>query len=390
MAKRILMTGAIGGAGQGYTGHTWAILQYVLGFRRLGFETYYVEQLSARACIDDDGKPTSFSASANARYFRTVMERFGLGNHAALLERDGTGHVGLSRAEVEQLAPDIDLLINRSGQLHLRSVLRAVRRRMYLDVDPGYTQIWQEQYGADLNLPGHDIYVTVGLNLGKPDCPLPTCGIQWESTFPPVVLDEWTTAHPPGSAYSTIANWRSGSGPQDDGSVEWRGVWYGQKADAFMPLIALPRLVPVPLELCLFIHPDEPDRIALERHGWRLVFPRHHIMTPDAYRDYIFNARGEFSVAKHGYAAGRTGWFSDRSACYLAAGRPVITQDTGFGPYVPTSTGLLTFTDIEGAAEAIDRVEHDYARHAAAATTFAHEYLDSDHVLTRLLQLAGL
>ena len=390
MAKRILITGSIGGAGQGYAGHTWAVLQYVLGFRRLGFDTYYVELIESQDCRDEEQRRVPFAASANARYFCAVMERFGLGNHAALLEREGAGHVGLSHAEVEQLAPDIDLLINRSGHFQLQSILSAVRRRMYLDVDPGFTQIWQEQYGVDMNLRGHDIYVTVGLNLGKPDCPLPTCGIQWESTLPPVVLDEWTTVHPPGSAYSTIANWRNKSSPEDDGSVEWRGVWYGQKAEEFMRLITLPRLAPVPLELCLLIHSDEPDRIALERQGWRLVYPRHYIMTPDAYREYIFNARGEFTVVKHGYAAGRTGWFSDRSACYLAAGRPVIMQDTGVGASVPTGTGLLTFTDVDSAAEAIDRVERNYAQHAAAAAAFAREYIDSDRVLTRLLQLAGL
>jgi hypothetical protein len=143
------------------------------------------------------------------------------------------------------------------------------------------------------------------------------------------------------------------------------------------------------LEICLSIHPDECDRVALEQNGWRLVSPLRHAATPDAYRDYILGARGEFTVVKQGYAAGHTGWFSDRSACYLAAGRPVIVQDTGIGSYVPTGDGLLTFTDADSAADALDRVEHDYARHAAAAAAFAREYLDSDLVLTRLLQKVG-
>jgi len=144
------------------------------------------------------------------------------------------------------------------------------------------------------------------------------------------------------------------------------------------------------LEICLLIGPDEPDLVTLEAHGWRLVSPRLHVATPDSYRDYIFGARGEFTCVKHAYAAGCTGWFSDRSACYLAAGRPVIVQDTGIGPYVPTGAGLLTFTDIDSAAAALDRVERDYALHAAAAVAFAREYLDSDRVLSRLLHLAGV
>ena len=365
-------------------GNSWAFLQYVLGLRRLGFNTYYIEQVNPEDCVDDDSNRTCFSASANARYFRMLIERFDLAGHAALLEYDGPGHVGLSHAEVQKLAPDIDLLINISGRLDIKQVLKAVRQRIYLDMDPGYTQIWQEQYGQDMNLGGHDLYVTVGLNLGQPECPFPTCGIRWEHTLPPVVIDEWTTTRPAGAAYSTVADWRSFS------PVEWRGVWYKQKADEFKRIIELPRRATIPLELCLLIHPGEQDRIELERHGWQLVSPGVHAASPDSYHDYILQSRAEFTAVKQGYAAGRTGWFSDRSACYLAAGRPVIMQDTGIGKYVPIGDGLLTFTDIDSAAQAIKRVESDYSHHAAAATAFARQFLDSDLVLSRLLQLAGI
>ncbi len=385
MAKRVMVAGAIETHPLCGAGNTWAFLQYVLGFRRLGFETYYVEQLDPQACIDDNLNRASFSASANARHFRALMETFNLLGHGSLLESAGSGHVGLSLAEVKTLARDVDLLVNISGRLNFESVLGAVRRRMYLDMDPGFTQIWQEQYGVDMNLRGHDVYVTVGLNLGEPDCPLPTCGIRWEKSLPPVIIGEWqATNKPAGKAYSTVADWR-GVGP-----VEWQGVWYGQKAEEFRKIIDLPSRIAVPLELCLLIHPDEQDRIDLEWSGWRLVSPKVHAATPDTYRDYIFGSRGECTAVKHGYAAGRTGWFSDRSACYLAAGRPVIMQDTGFSPYLPTGLGLITFTDIDSAAEAINRVQSDYSRHAAAAVSFAREFLDSDVVLNHLLRLAGI
>jgi len=384
MAKRIVISGTIASSGQGYAGNTWACLQYVLGFRRLGFDTYYIEQIPAGECVNEQDEPVSFARSVNASNFRALVKRFDLGDHAGLLKRDASDYIGLSFADVEKLAPDIDLLVNLSGKLRLKSVLGKMRRRIYLDMDPGYSQIWQEQYGFDMNLSDHDVYVTVGLNLGKPDCPLPTCGIDWQSTLPPVVITEWSTVQPPGKGYSTVADWRGFS------PVEWGGIWYNQKADEFKRIIDLPHRLAVPLELCLFIHPNETDRIELERHGWQLVSPRVHAATPDTYRDYIFASRGEFTAVKHGYAAGRTGWFSDRSACYLAAGRPVIMQDTGIGAHVPTGTGVLTFTDIDSAAEAINYVESDYSRHAAAAAAFAREFLDSDLVLSRLLQLAGI
>ena len=384
MPKGIMMCGAIAAHPLGGAGNAWAFLQYVLGFRRLGFETYYVEHIEPQKCIDDDWRPTSFAESANARFFRAVMERFDLLDHAALLEWEGTHSVGLNQAQVETLARDCALLINGSGRFHLTSVLAAVRRRLYLDMDPGFAQIWQQQYGVDMNLRGHETHVTVGLNLGAADCPFPTCGIDWQTTLPPVVLEEWGTTAPPGEAYTTVGDWRGYS------PVQWRGVWYGQKAEEFLRVIELPRRVSVPLELCLAIHPNEPDYHKLAENGWRLASPRQHCATPDAYREYIGSSRGECTVVKHGYAAGRSGWVSDRSACYLAAGRPVIIQDTGAARYLPTGAGLLTFTDIDSAADAIRRIEADYGTHAAAAQALARTHFDSDRVLSRVLRLAGV
>jgi hypothetical protein len=382
MRKRVIISGAISHYPLGGAGNTWAFLQYILGFRQLGFETYCVEQLNAEDCVDAQGNPATFLASVNAQYFQAVMERFALNECAALLSGEGHEHVGLSRAEIAEIARGADLLVNLSGRLRAPEILHAVRRRMYLDLDPGYTQIWQAQYGVDMNLRDHDVYVTVGLNLGNPDCPLPTCGLHWQTTLPPVVLSEWTTTLPPGEAYTTIADWR-GFRP-----IEWQGVWYGQKADEFLRLIELPRRVSARLEICLLINDNESDREKLERHGWRLEPPSRYAATPDSYRQYIFRSRGEFTVVKPGYVLGRSAWFSDRSALYLAAGRPAIMQDTGIGAYLPTEAGLLTFTDCESARLALERIERDYARHAEAATALAREYFDSKRVLSRLLQIA--
>ena len=384
MATRVMVSGSIAAGALGYGGMSWAFLQYILGFRRLGCETLYVEYLDAKKTIDAGWNRVPFEQSANVRYFRDVVERWGLEGSVALLEHDGPGHVGLVHAAVRRLARETDVLVNLSGRLHDAEVLGAVRRRLYVDMDPGYTQIWQERYGVDMNVRGHDVYVSVGLNLGAADCPLPTCGVHWETTLPPTVVEEWTTAAAPGPAYTTVADWH-GFEP-----VEWRGIWYGQKADEFLRVIDLPRRVAVPLELCLFIHPDEDDRATLLAHGWQLVDPATRAPTADAYRQYLRGSRGEFTVVKPGYAAGNTGWVSDRSACYLAAGRPVIVQDTGIGRYLPTGLGLVTFTDVDSAAAAISDVESRYAEHAAAALAFARSHLDAQIVLPRLLALAGV
>ena len=193
------------------------------------------EERKAGECIDESLKTVSFMESANARYFRHVIERFDLGDRAALLEAGSSAHVGLSREDIEKVAGDVDLFLNQFGGY--TAVLGRVRRSVYLDLDPGHTQVWQEKYGVDMRLRGHDLYLTIGLNLGEPDCPLPTCGIRWEKTLWPIVLSEWETQDPPGPAFTTVANWR------DYNWIEWRGVWYAQKAEAFKAVIDLPRRV---------------------------------------------------------------------------------------------------------------------------------------------------
>lgn len=382
MAKRVLITGAMAQHPLGGAGYAWSFLQYVLGFRQLGFDTYYAEELKREACIDDNWQPVDFEQSANVRFIRALIERFDLGDRAAVLEASGARHVGLSREALELLAPDIDLLVNISGRFHARSILQAAKRRLYVDADPGFTQIWQQQYGVDMNLGGHDVYVTVGLNLGRANCPLPTCGIDWHPTFPPAVLTEWETAAPAGAVYTTVADWRGYS------PVEWNGIWYGQKSEEFLRIIDLPTTVSVPLEVCMAIHPNEPDLPKLQAHRWRLVAPRERVVGMDDYRSYVQHSRGEFTPVKHGYAAGWTGWFSDRSACYLAAGRPVIMQETGVSEHVETGQGVLTFTDTATAAAALNEVERNYLRHARAARLFAQTHLDSGKVLNRLWELA--
>ncbi len=380
---RIIVAGALAQHPIGGGGNAWAFLQYVLGFQRLGFETYYVEHIGADNCFDSNWQRTSFQASANARFFSDIMRQYGFAERSSLLLEGSDEHVGLSLAELERVASTADLLLNMSGRFHVRSVLDGVRKRAYLDMDPGFVQVWQQQYGVDMNFSGHDVHFTVGLNVGTPGYALPTCGLHWQTTLPPVVLEEWATQRSAGTIYTTIADWRG------YGAVEWQGAWYGQKSDEFLKLLPLPQQVSAPLELCLAIHPDEPDRAALLANGWSLREPKELVSSIDGYRDYVWQSRGEFTAVKNGYTAARTGWISDRSVCYLAAGRPVIVQDTGIPAQIPTGDGLRTFSTLEEAADAVCVVESDYAHHAAAAYDLARSYFDSDLVLRRLLALSG-
>lgn len=378
---RVAIAGAIAHHPFGGAGNTWAFLQYVLGLRRLGCEVLYVEHLEPDSRWDADWKPTAFADSVNARYFAEVAARHGLEGRVSLLEQEGPGHVGLDRRAVADWIDGADLFLNISGRFHLHDILRGAKRRLYLDLDPGFTQVWQDKYRSDMNLAGHDVFATVGGNIGTPICPFPTLGLDWHHTLPPVVLSEWETEAPAGDAYTTVADWRGYS------PIEWGGVWYGQKSEEFVKILDLPRRAPRELELCLAIHPDEPDLPRLVENGWRLSDPRVHARDTESYRRFVWSSRGELTAVKNGYALGRTGWLSDRTVCYLAAGRPAIVQDTGVRD-VPLGEGLLAFEGAEQAAAALRRVEADYERHADAARALAREHFDSDRVLARLLDLA--
>jgi hypothetical protein len=376
--RRVLVSGMVAGVpGQG--GASWAVLQYVLGLLRLGWDVHLVEEL-APTDVRPPGIP--LQSSSNARYFRRVVRRFGLEDRATLCVPATGETVGLAWPDLERLAGRSRVLLNLSG--NLSGALRGkVPVRAYLDLDPAFTQLWQEVEQLDVGLDGHTHFVTVGLALGTPRCEVPTCGREWIRTLPPVVLDEWPhIASPPArDAWTTVANWRG------YGSIEWNGTHLGQKAHAFRRLLSLPQLSEDRFEAALAIHPDEGDDLAaLSSNGWGLVDPLKVAGHPERYRRFVQDSAAEVGVAKTGYVASRSGWFSDRSACYLASGRPVLAQDTGFSEHVPSGLGLVPFDGLDEAAEGVRRIRRDYPWHARAARGFAETYLDSDRVLGRLMR----
>ena len=378
---RVVFSGMIA-ADPYHGGATWAVLQYILGLKKLGHEVLFVEPMKASSQRPPN---VPLPASDNVAYFREVTRQFGIARNSALLIEGGKETVGVAYDDVLRFAKSADVLINVSGMLTDRALLDAIPRRVYLDLDPAFIQVWHHAYGIDMRFAAHTDFVTIGQRVGLSDCPVPTCGLKWLKTQQPVVLDEWPFTEPRESAdLTTIGNWRG------YGSVEFDGQHYGQKAHSLRQFIALPRFTKEKLAPALAIHPgEESDIAALSENGWTIQDPNRVASSPTSYRRFIQQSKAEFGIAKSGYAASRCGWFSDRSGCYLASGRPVIAQKTGFEEFLPVGEGLFAFETMDHILAAIEELRRDYPRHARAARKIAEEKLDSDKVLTRLLGQIG-
>lgn len=370
-------------------GEAWVRLSWVLGLRRLGFDVYFVEELANGACVSESGQTADFASCVNRAYFESVVGDFSLEGHAGLLYGGGRESTGLDLAELGDLAADADLLVDISGHLGAAEILPGSRTRLYVDLDPGFTQGWHADERVGFTLGGYDHYATVGLNVGAPGWPIPSRGIDWIPTLPPVLLDEWPLcAPPPGPPrLTTIATWRSPYGPLEIGDRTMRS-----KHHEFRRLIELPeRLDGVAFVLALDIHAgDSADLGALRAHGWNIVNPREVAGTPGAFRDYVQGSSAEFSVAQGAYAESSSGWFSDRTAAYLASGRPAVVQETGIANELVSGRGLLTFESLPEAVARVEEAIASPAEHGRAARSLAVEHLDSGRVLGRLLERIGV
>lgn len=353
----------------GRGGHVWALLQYLLGFRRLGLEVMFLDRVEG-----------GDEAGAEAAQVAGLMSVFGFKRDFAVLDSAGETVAGLSRTAILARIRRSLFLLNVMGYLDDEKLLAAAPRRVFLDIDPGYPQMWRELGLADV-FTGHDDYVTIAFNMGEHGCGIPTCGLDWITSVPPIVLGEWPV-HAGGTAFTTVATWR---GPY--GVIDYGGQQYGSRVHEFRKVMALPQLTGAAFELALDIHPDETADIELLRaSGWNLADPVRVAGDPMAYRRFIQRSRGEFSVSKPMYVSTRSGWVSDRSICYLASGKPVVTQDTGLERLSLSGKGFLTYSTQEEAVAAIEDVERDPRGHAVAARALAEEHFNSDHVLSRLLE----
>jgi hypothetical protein len=364
-------------------GNTWAFLQWVLAFRDAGWDVWMIEDQSSAKLIDANKKPcASLARSANLAHWNSVVDEFGLSDRATLMVDGEAANKGALLA----FARDAEFLFNISGHFHQADLMAAVPHRVYVDLDPAFTQIWAQIYNSPMNLDPHDIFMSIGGKLGQPDCRAPLAGRKWLPIGVPVSLEHFTLPNleQPGDTWTTFTHWY-GYNP-----VEYEGQWYGNKSEEFEKLVDLPKRTTAKLEIATDLNNDDPTMDLFRAGGWNLVDAR-PLNTPwQRYREYAAQSRGEFCVAKNGYVKSRCGWFSDRSAMYLALGRPVTLQNTCWNEFYPEGDGLLSFDDEAGAIAALEKVERDPVRHAKAARAIAEKYCAGPVVVNRFLETAKL
>jgi hypothetical protein len=362
----IVVAGALA-AKPGNGGEAWVRLSWVLGLRRLGFDAWLLEEADEA------------TAAAGRSFFERTAAAAGLESRALLL----VAGANEGRGQTAELAREAAGLINISGNLRDPELLELFRRRAYVDLDPGFTQIWQAQGHLGDQLGRHDRHFTVGLNLGAADCEVPNDGFDWVPLPPPVLLESWAPLERREfDRFTTVATWRNALGPP-----EHDGRAYTLKHHQLRRFAELPAQTGLPFEIALDIHPAEAEEAEqMSRHGWSVVDPNAVAADPESFRDYVRGAGAEFSVTQGIYAETRSGWISDRTARFLASGRPVVVQETGLPSEYRPKAGLLTFSDPTEAGDAAAQVVAEYDRQAAGARVFAEETFDSDRVLTRMLE----
>jgi len=382
----VLVSGAVANKHR-QGGSIWVRMSWAEALREAGFDVLFVEQIDAAACVDATGAPAPVAASANLAAFEATMAAFGFAGSAALVcaGADGTEVHGLGLEELLAVAGAADLLVNLGGNLRWAPLLERVPCRAFVDLDPGFTQIWLAE-GRDVGAAGHDLHLTVGANVGRRGCPLPTAGRRWHPVRQPVSLERWpVAAQEPAQGFTTVASWRGAYGP-----VTWEGRRYGVKAHQFRRFAELPRTLGTGFTAAFDIHAgDDADARRLHDGGWTLVDPA-TVASTAAFQAYVQASAAEFSPAQGVYVEARTGWFSDRTVRYLASGRPALVQDTGLGDDLRTGAGLLTFGTVEEAAAGARAITADYAAHRAAARRLAELHFAGPRAVAPLLQLAGV
>jgi len=383
---RIVVTGLLGQFAFG--GVTWDYLQYLLGFRALDHDVWYLEDSGAWP-YDQVRQTYGEDSSHNTAYLGSIMAEFGLGDR--WVYRNGATGVfyGAGERAARDLIKHADLLLNVSSAGWLKDYEWGVKHQMFIDGDPMFAQVsLLDPKNADYfaRVRAHDSHFTFGLNVGGPGCLVPDTGIRWRKTVQPVALDQWPAQTDEGlDRFTTVMNWSSYA------PVEWQGKKYGQKNLEFERFKTLPQHTPQRLEMAMGhgIGAVRPDA-ELRALGWTILEAGEVLPDHRSYREFLRTSKAEWSVAKHGYVAARTGWFSCRTACYLALGRPAVVQETGWSDFIPAGDGLLAFSTLEEAADAIADINDHYAEHQAAARALAEQFFEAKKVCHDLLVQAGI
>ncbi|MEO7503424.1 MAG: hypothetical protein ABIW94_12370 [Gemmatimonadaceae bacterium] len=388
---RIVIGGYLGLLPAG--GITWDYVQYVAGFAELGHDVFYIEDTRVWPIYHKDAteQPT---CEMNVAHLSRVMSSFGLDGHWAYRDEVTGTCFGMSLSEVKEVCRTADVFVNISCSTFLRDEYRSIPVRILIDSDPMFTQIQYAtrvgftagESGIQSLIEGHTHHFTFGESVGEPGCLIPQAGVKWRPTRQPICLDEWRS--PPaigiGSGFTTVMNWMAGEPLHYDGDT------WGQKDVEFQRVLDIPSHVDAPFAMVVGQTTGDPFPLeATTRAGWQVLDPNTHAPDWLTYREFIRGSLAEFSVAKETYVKARTGWFSCRSACYLASSRPVITQDTGWTRHVPSGTGLIGFTTFDEAVAGLDAILTDPKAHALAAREIAEENFDSHRVLGQMLEESG-
>jgi hypothetical protein len=371
-----------------FGGMIWQVYHYLVPLRRLGFDVWYVEDTD-EFLFDPVSYMPTWDPKSNVGLLSQFMDRVGLSDRWVIRVPGREECFGAADyAGLQQLYREVEAAVNLCGAQEPRASHEAIPCRIYLETDPVKNQVAVASGDEERidELSRYDHLFTYGENLGSGDCRVPLERFQWKKTRPPVIVEWWATGHPPSSAaaLTSVANWK-----HKGKDVVWKGeTWRWSKHHEFLKFIDLPQDAELPMELSVGAINDD-DRRALFDNGWR-IRPSDRLENPESYRRYIQESRGEFTVAKEQYVSPRSGWFSDRSVCYLAAGRPVIMQDTAFGNALPTGEGLHAYSDRAEALAAIKAIATDYPRQSTAAYEIAQEYFAAEHVVGDMLRTVGL
>ena len=387
---RIIVAGLLGRTPLG----GWHYVHYLVGLARLGHDVYYHEDTWSWP-YHPILKTATSDGTYSAQHIQNLLQAFGpeVKDKWHYLHLHKTSY-GMTASAFRQVAESADLFINVGGASLIPDDLSPHCVKVFIDTDPGYNQIvlserptWSENVDQWSKLVhAHDIHITYAENIEGSDCLIPHVGLRWKTSRPPVVPDLWDSvaaiSASETSAWTTIATWNA-----FQGKLEYEGIEYKSKDSQFALVMDLPSQVTVPLKVAMGGQRAPFKRFT--RRGWQVVDGPEATLTPQRYRNFIRHSRGEITTAKHVYVAMRSGWFSERSTCYLASGRPVITQDTGFSQFIPAQYGLLGFSNGDEAASAIRQVESDYQRHSMGAREIANDFFDSAKILSELIEVTG-
>ncbi len=383
---RIVVTGLLGQYAFG--GVTWDYLQYLLGFRALGHDVWYLEDSGAWP-YDPVRQTYSEDSTFNTKYLGGIMAEFGFGDRWAYRNGATGAFFGAGEAAARDLIKHGDVLVNVSSAGWLKDYDFGIRHQMFIDGDPMFCQVQlvdpkHADYAARVR--AHDSHFTFGLNIGAPNCLAPETGIRWKKTVQPIVLDQWPRQDEAAAdRFTTVMNWSSYL------PIEWNGATYGQKDLEFERFKRLPTRTSQRLEMAMGtgVGSKRPD-VELRELGWTILEAATTLPDHFSYREFLRTSKAEWSVAKHGYVAARTGWFSCRTACYLALGRPAVVQETGWSDHLPSGDGVIAFSTLDEAVDAIADINDHYAEHQAAARAIAGQYFEATKVCADLLAQAGV